>query len=547
MSAVQLDQRTNKPNKKEILAQILDRLEKIGDLPIFSASVNRIQVVSSNPDSDAMALAMEVLKDANLTAKVLKLANSPYYNRGVIKVGTLSRAIVMLGFKTVKSTVLTMKLIDSFQQDHPSIDMNSLLINSFMSAGFVREVATECGAKDAELSYVCGLLHNLGEVITAYTMPELYIEMKDLVHREGITWSEAQKKVLGFSLLKVGQAVVEKWEFPANVSKTIAPYNGTSRKIVGNKIEQNKALACLTNRMMDLLYSEQPVTKQGFAEVTQELSNITGVSSEVISGCLDKSFKQSCDLASAYGLDKARLKPKVRSESGDDDRDRIARKLSFYASNKKSSYKEYVEEEMDFDDDYDAEPQELVDPEAASVHGSDISSAQEGGDTNAMLEILHELTTMMTQGVHLNTMFTKVLEGMHRGVGFDRAALCLLSPDHKSYTGRLAVGQSADELKQYFKFFPIKLPTDLFSKLIMEGTEVLVPDVREAGWVNMLPPLFSEKLKTKSFLAAAVRVKSKPIGMFYVDKFYKNTPITSGDRRGFMQLVAQAQLALQMH
>lgn len=547
MSAVQLNQRTDQPGKEDILARILGRLEKVGDLPIFSASVNRIQVVSSDPASDAMALAMEVLKDANLTAKVLKLANSPYYNRGVIKVAALSRAIVMLGFKTVKSTVLTMKLIDSFQQDHPSIDMNGLLINSFMSAGFVREVATECGAKDAELSYVCGLLHNLGEVIIAYTMPELYTEMKDLVHRNGITWSEAQKKVLGFPLLKVGQAVVEKWEFPANVSKTIAPHSGSNKKVAGNKVELNKALACLTNRIMDLLYSEQPVTKQGFSEITQDLSNITGVSSEVITGCLDKSFKQSCDLASAYGLDKARLKPKIRSKRGDDDLDRIARKLSFYVSNKKTSDQEYEGDELAFDDEYDAEPQELLDPEAAPVHEGDIPSAREGGNTDVMLEILHELTTMMTQGVHLNTMFTKVLDGMHRGVGFDRAALCLLSPDHKSYAGRLVVGQSADELKQYFNDFTVKLSTDLFSKLIMEGTEVLVPDVREAGWVSMLPPFFSEKLKTKSFLAAAVRANGKPIGMFYVDKFYKDTPITPEDHRGFMQLVAQAQLALQVH
>jgi hypothetical protein len=47
-------------------------------------------------------------------------------------------------------------------------------------------------------------------------------------------------------------------------------------------------------------------------------------------------------------------------------------------------------------------------------------------------------------------------------------------------------------------------------------------------------------------LIAAVRVRGRPVGMFYADKLSLNTSITSDDHRGFMQLVAQAQLALQV-
>ena len=532
-------------DKEDILASIMERLEKVGDLPIFSASVNRIQLVGSDPDADAMALAMEVLKDANLTTKVLKLANSSYYNRGVIKVGALSRAIVMLGFDVVKSTVLTMKLIDSFQQDHPDIEMNNLLVNSFMSAGFIREVATECGAQDAELSYVCGLLHNLGDVITAYTMPDKYIEMKQLARNEDVGWPEAQKKVLGLTLLKVGQGVVEKWSFPASVSNTIAPHTGKGKKTGGNRVEFNRSLASLTNRMMDLLYSENPVTNQSFSEITSELSDVSGVSTDVIANCLDKSFKQSQELASAYGLDKKQLLPKVRTDSGDDDLDRVTRKLSFYASNTDKTTA-VTEQTSDLDDGYDEAAEEIEDPDLIVSTADEDPDVEEGGDTNAFLGILHELTTMMTQKAHLNTLFTKVLEGMNLGVGFDRALLCLLTPDHKKYMGRVAVGQSAELLKDYFAMLPINESKDLFSKLMMQGTEILVPDVNQEGWRKMLPEDFTESLDTTSFLVAALRVRDKPVGMFYADKFLKKTPITPEDQRGFMQLVAQARLALQV-
>lgn len=537
-------------DKEEILANIMERLEKVGDLPIFSASVNRVQMVGSDPDADAMALAMEVLKDANLTTKVLKLANSSYYNRGVIKVGALSRAIVMLGFNVVKSTVLTMKLIESFQQDNPDIDMNSLLVNSFMSAGFIREVATECGSQDVELSYICGLLHNLGDVITAYTMPEKYVEMKQLASNEEVSWPDAQKKILGISLLDVGQGVVEKWSFPTSVSKTIAPHTGKVTKVGGDKVEFNRSLATLTNRMMDLLYSDNPVTTQSLSDITGELSDVSGVSTDLISNCLEKSFKQAHDLAAAYGLDKKQLMPKMRANSDDEYLYKVARKLSYYGSNKNEGAKSeeaFLEEEMvESDDGYDEAPETILDPD--SIVSTEVIEpvVKEGGDVNVFLGILHELTTMMTQKTHLNAMFTKVLEGMNVGVGFDRALLCLLTPDHKKYVGRVAVGESADELKEYFEVLPINESKDLFSKLIMQGSEILVSDINQGNWQNMLPEDFSESLNTTSFLIAALRVRGKPLGMFYVDKFQKKTAISAEDQRGFMQLVAQAQLALQL-
>lgn len=58
---------------KKIQAQ----LARLGDLPVFSATLNRIRELSSSEDSDAMMLAMAVMKDANLSARLLRVANTP--------------------------------------------------------------------------------------------------------------------------------------------------------------------------------------------------------------------------------------------------------------------------------------------------------------------------------------------------------------------------------------------------------------------------------------------------------------------------------------
>ena len=527
--------------KELLLQQIAEKLEKSGDLPIFSASVNRVQVIGNDPDSDAMSLAIEVLKDANLTAKMLRLANSSYYNRGAVKIGALSRAIVMLGFDAVKSTVMALKMIDSFQQEQPDIDMSSMLVNSYMAAGLVKEMATESGMKDVEQSYVCGLLHNMGEVIFAYTMPEKYKEIKKIMKEEELTWSEAQKKVIGMPFHKIGQTIIESWDFPKTVSKTLAPHAPVKTKgPFKDPVELNRSLSSLTTRMMDLLYSDSPTTKQSFSDLTKEISKITGVNASAVGKCLNKSFKQSCDLAEEYGLDKNLLLPKQNS-SDDAQRDDVAKMLKgFIKEPDEEDFDDFYDDE---DDGYDSDIEDVLEPEEQEELDSYV---EPGGDPNAMLGVLQELTTMMTSKAQLNDVFNKVLEGMHKGVGFDRAMLCLVSPDRKSYSGRMVAGYRAERIKEFFSQFPINVHGDLFSKMIMDDDFLLIKDLQNGPWLRRLPDNFEDVVGANSILIAALRVRGKAIGMFYADKARQQTPITQDEQRGFLQLVAQAQLALQV-
>src|SRR3569832_2456616 len=163
------------------MARVKASMDRLGDLPIFSTSINKVRRVSSDPQSDAMAVAQEVLKDANLRAPLLRLGNSAYYNRGLGKISVMSRAVILLGFETVKKLTLTLKLIESFQNTHPSIDMTQMLVRAYRAAGLVRDVAAKCGVKDIEESYVCALLHNLGEIIVAYVLPGDFIRILELM------------------------------------------------------------------------------------------------------------------------------------------------------------------------------------------------------------------------------------------------------------------------------------------------------------------------------------------------------------------------------
>lgn len=554
------------------LANTLDlikqRLKEQGDMPIFSASVNRVQSIGADPDADAMELSLEILKDANLTAKVLKLANSPLFNRGLGRIANLSRAVVVLGFDTVKSVVLTLKLIESFQQQFPGIDMSRMLVNSFLSAAFVRGISARCGIKDIEQVYICGLLHNLGEIVTAYALPEQFVQILELQRQQKLTAIEAEKKILGATLRSIGQEVAKDWEFPNSVSASMGEYSSAKGKQIRSQTELITALTSLAGTTMGMLYDELPQGSQSLAEVTYELAKISGIKKEEVSAALEQSFKESCGLAQSYGLDKKHLVPRLRQD-GDEQLEKLAMRFSFYANSeivsatgKGSTAKKAAQDTVaQADAQAKSAPGDDTTKAASPVtenvaetgnvstvsNVTNVTSINNSGTGNAstLLGIMFEINAMIAQKTNINVILDKVLEAMQRGIGFDRVILCLLSPDHKHYAGRMAHGIGADAIMAYFNF-PVDVNRDLFSKIILTGTELLVNDIDQSGWRKQLPENFEEKTGAHSFMLATLRSTTRPLGIFYADKANSKLPISSDDTRMFTQLAAQAQLALQI-
>lgn len=277
MSTSTKDQASSEVSFEASMEKIVKGLEKTGSLPIFSASVNRIRFMSSSDETEVMELANEIMKDASLTTKLLRVANSSQYNHGGAKIGTISRAIVILGYETVKSITLALKVIDSFQYEHPTIDVNSLLAKSFMSAGFVKDMAMKAGVKDPEESFICALLHNLGEIIVATILSDEYEEIAELVNDQNISWDKAQKQVLGATLKEIAQALFKKWEFPDTVVKTVESYSKKADGPVKNKMQLNKAMASISNDVIGSIYSPETAGSNNYNDLMADLSEATGL------------------------------------------------------------------------------------------------------------------------------------------------------------------------------------------------------------------------------------------------------------------------------
>lgn len=514
--------------KEETLDLIKKKIETLGDLPVFTASVNHIRKMSSDPDSDIMSLSQAVLKDANLSVKLLRLANSTYYNRGFGKIGVVSRAIILLGFDTVKNLSLTMKFIEGFQAEHPLVDMDKLLVRAYVTAGFVRELAMKLGVKDAEETYTCALLHQLGEVAVAYFLPDQYIEILELNKNEDSIPSENEAKILGATMANIGVELAESWDFSSKITSTMVASVPKITRQITKELELNKVLAHVSSSIVGSLYYGAPNQEGDFTSLMYDLSKATGLSTKLLETSLTKSFNQSCDLAKTYGLSLKKLMP-VLQDSGDEQRDKFARMFSFNISSQ--------------------EPNEFLPEEVAPLNHSkqrrDNSNKEEGEiDVTLQLQYIQDITSLITQSAKLNSVLVKVLEGIHSALGFKRVALCLLTPNRTQYIARIIIGDDQDSLKEFFTR-PIKQDQDIFSKVILDGIDVAVTDINDPNWASLIPKEFHEIIGAQSFQLASLRSGMRPLGFIYGDIKGSKHPISTDQQVGYSQFIAQARLALQ--
>lgn len=520
------------------MQQINRRLKQLGDLPIFSASVNRVRLVSSQVDSDAMKLAVEVMKDANLTTKLLRLANSTYYNRGVGRIKSVSRAVVLLGFETVKNMCITLKLIESFHHEHPGIDLDRLLVSAYLAAGFVREMAAKGGLADIEESYLCGLLHGLGEIIVAYTLPQCYQQMQQARDAGEQRWSEVQRKLLGGSFAEIGQYLTRSWEFPMSVVQSMAPYRHQGGA-VRNRDELNHALAAMSHTVLEQLYLDNPEQLEAdFATTLVALGDAAGIGRAEVEKSLTHSFRESCVLADAFGLDSNLLTPTL-TDSEDEVLERTCRQFAYYASTRK--------EEPALTNLEIAEP---VEPEPAAESPATVPAKVEHApascepDPYLQLQALQEITSLITEQAGVHRVFGKVVEVMHKGIGFARVCMCLLNSDQNQLLARLVQGDEPGVLKDYFRL-PVRDRENVFIKVLLEGNDMLVNDIDAASLGAIIPPAYFAKVAANGFMVASVRAGTRPVGLFYADNGADGARITHAAQRSFLQFVNQARLALQ--
>jgi putative nucleotidyltransferase with HDIG domain len=205
-----------------------EKIQNIIQLPALPDHAVEIINMVEDPNVTASALGKVVSKDQVLTAKVLKIANSPFYGFSK-RIATIDFAIIVLGFDTLKEVVMSISFISSLNKKLTK-GFNSIQFwNHSISCGVIsRALARNYGYRVIGEVFIAGLLHDIGILIVNQYFNKQYKEIVKLINDEELTLIEAEKSIFDVTHAEIGSWLAEKWNFPEQLVESIAYHHNPS-------------------------------------------------------------------------------------------------------------------------------------------------------------------------------------------------------------------------------------------------------------------------------------------------------------------------------
>jgi putative nucleotidyltransferase with HDIG domain len=198
----------------------------VDDLPAIPAVVSKVVSMLDDVDADSDAIADLMLSDQVLAARVIRVVNSPLY-RPNSEITSVKRALLFLGFKSVREMILTSYFVGSFKGREESFDIKTFWMHSFNVGAISKCIAGMVGYRDSEKANLVGIIHDIGKVFLGHYFKEEYAGMLEMISGKPYTTYEAELEVFGTSHCEVGLCLAQRWNFPPAYCDIIS-YHHTS-------------------------------------------------------------------------------------------------------------------------------------------------------------------------------------------------------------------------------------------------------------------------------------------------------------------------------
>ena len=201
---------------------ILKSLDQIEDLPTLPAVAMEVTKMLLDEGITINELSETLEKDQAMVSKILKLVNSSFFGlRG--KISTISHAIVVLGFNTIRNAVVSISIIDSFyvKEGLDGFDIADFWKHSVAVAVISKYLAETTGIHSANDCFVGGLLHDMGKIVLLRHFKDLFQKVWLMVKGTHLSFYEAEKKQIQFDHALIGGFLARKWQLPMSLVDAI--------------------------------------------------------------------------------------------------------------------------------------------------------------------------------------------------------------------------------------------------------------------------------------------------------------------------------------
>lgn len=186
----------------------------LGELPVSQVGVvSTVMRMTADINTEIHKLSQVLSADQGLTARVLRMSNSPFYGR-MRGVGSLNEAIMILGFYTIRSLVVATSTHAMFKRDSHGELEKDLWRHSLAVGLGARIVARRIDSRGAEEAFLAGLMHDIAILIMLQRFPQEYLPVITRIRAGQESLPDVEKEILGVSHTELGAIILEQWNLP---------------------------------------------------------------------------------------------------------------------------------------------------------------------------------------------------------------------------------------------------------------------------------------------------------------------------------------------
>lgn len=459
------------------------------EFPALSSTISEINKIVASESESAGKLTKAILQDLALTNKLLKLVNTVSYGQFGGKINTISKAVVILGFETVRNVAMTLILLEFLQNKPQAAQLKDEVIASFFAGLVASKLSQGRNVRDSEEAMICAMFQNLGKLLATFYLYEECREIARLVE-EGLPEAKASVKVLGISYNDLGQEIARSWNFPDRLLAGM-------QAITGDKIKKPYSELDHLNMTVNLA-NELCKTAATAADKDRALKLLTSrYSAAAVS-------EQQLDQALQHGLEEISVRAAIIN----------------LPTAQSSLLQAIAEWNGQADDAAIPQPEDdgmqgitQLDTAAAAVSGNDAAKL----DPESVLSAgIQDVTNTLVVDFNLNDILQMVLESMYRGMGFNHVMIFVRDGKTDTMRARFGFGADIDGLLPKLKF-PIKFEPDVFHVAMEKGVDIVIEDVTAENIASKIPAWYRNAVKAQCFLLLPVMINNKAIGLFYAD------------------------------
>ena len=472
---------------------LLHRMRSKQDFPALSGIISEInQIVSSESESTSI-LAGTILHDLALTNKLLKLVNTASYGQFGGTINTISKAVVILGFETVRNIAMTLILLEFLQNKAQAVQLKEEIIKAVFSGVVAAQLSARHDIRDVEEVLVCSMFHNLGRILAIYYFFEESQEISRLM-KQGESEEEAAVKILGIPYAELGLSVARSWNFPPRLIAGMRKLSGEKAKPAHGELDDLTITVNLAHELCEISASANTQNKQqSLCDLTARYGDAIKLSEQELSGAINSGLNELSNRSAMLGISTANspLLSQVRQWNG--------RSLHVSQVNDKDGLDGMtrLDQAVTQKEGEDAVTH-LLDPDAILSAG------------------IQDVTNSMMGDFNLNDILQMILETMYRGMGFNRALIMNRNNQQATMVARFGFGTGINEVIPRFRF-PLQFMPDVFHLSIEKGLDISIADIYALNIADKIPDWYRDAVNAPCFILLPLILNGKAIGLFYAD------------------------------